>query len=98
MISVGFRRAIVVATFLLTGGAAQAQTGLPSTPDQWLTLECSTGKCPDRLTITPMCVTMPALKLCPGDPPTVWLDPKAEPRDVARRLLEALVQMGFREQ
>jgi len=50
------------------------------------------------LTVRPMCVEMPALRLCPGDPPTVWMDPKAKPRDIARRLLEAIVQLGFREQ
>lgn len=48
------------------------------------------------------CFTAPGVKFCPpkepGGAPTVWLDPKAEPRDVARRLVEALVAMGFREE
>jgi hypothetical protein len=48
--------------------------------------------------LEPACVSIPGLTICAGAPPTIKMDPKMEPRDVARRFLEAMVRLGFHEQ
>lgn len=37
------------------------------------------------------------LRLCPA-PPTIWMSPDMEPREVAERFLDALRAMGFKQQ
>jgi hypothetical protein len=41
------------------------------------------------------CVTMiGVMELC-STPPTIWINPALEPRDVANRLLGAFQEMGY---
>lgn len=42
------------------------------------------------------CLTMSdVISICGGSKPTIWINPKLEPRDAANRLLGAFQAMGY---
>lgn len=73
-------------------GSAMGQTSTPNQDmEKWLApsneMDWSTLK---------QCLHMPdVIDLCGGDKPTIWLNPKLEPRDAANRLLGAFEAMGY---
>jgi hypothetical protein len=44
------------------------------------------------------CFTMTNVMVLCEDPPTIWINPKLEPRDAANRVLGAFQAMGYMEQ
>lgn len=79
--------------FLLFALAARAAPVAGQTSDpRWPTWPSS-----PIVTLTPaQCLHMlDVIDLCGGDSPTIWLNPKLEPRDVANRLLGAFEAMGY---
>ena len=50
----------------------------------------------DRTRLEPGCITIDnVLKLCPN-PPTIWMAPDVEPREIAERFVKALEMAGYK--